>query len=294
MKRLWPFFINRKVRAWVEDHVISGTVERILIATNAPVATLKTISPPIPDDGLAIEISGNGAEIIPVHGLPAIKDADVKVRITGRTATVSIGRGNIELTQGRKLAISSGTFEVPDHYPNAPPARVRFRLDGPVSAAAELLNLPRLREFAGSPIDATTSRGTMVAYVALGNAAARGLAAGVGAIRNQSRHLELLRRTAGHGAEGRGADAARARRQQRLCDQGRRQGQRHSRPCSTIARRERSPKRRCALATTLDESGRAKLGFDLERVRRSGRCRSRSTAGCRSTAATAVTRSRPT
>ncbi len=168
MKRLWPSFINRKVRAWVEDHVVSGTVERILIATNAPIATLKTISPPIPEDGLAIEISGNGAEIIPVHGLPAIKDADVKVRITGRTASVSVGRGNIELSQGRKLAISSGTFEVPDHYPNAPPARARFRLDGPVSVAAELLNLPRLREFAGSPIDAATSRGTMVAYVALG------------------------------------------------------------------------------------------------------------------------------
>ena len=48
----------------------SGTVERVLIATNAPMATLKPISPPMPDDGLSIEITGSGAEIRPVEGLP--------------------------------------------------------------------------------------------------------------------------------------------------------------------------------------------------------------------------------
>ena len=48
------------------EHILSGTVERVVIATNAPLATLKTVGPPIPDDGLAIEISGNGAEIRPV------------------------------------------------------------------------------------------------------------------------------------------------------------------------------------------------------------------------------------
>jgi hypothetical protein len=168
MKLLWPSFISPKVHAWVESHMIGGTVERVLIATNTTLASLKTVGPPIPEDGLAIEIAGNGAEIRPVEGLPSIRDADVNVRITGRTAKVTVGRGNIEVSQGRKLAISSGLFEVPDTYGDAPPARVRFRLDGPVSAAAELLNLPRLREFAGSPIDPATSRGTLVAHIVLG------------------------------------------------------------------------------------------------------------------------------
>ena len=120
MKRLWPSFINPKVHAWVSEHILSGTVERVVIATNAPIATFKTISPPIPDDGLAIEISGNGAEIRPVDGLPPIRDADMRVRITGRTASVAISRGNIDVSAGRRLAISNGLFEVPDHYMNAP------------------------------------------------------------------------------------------------------------------------------------------------------------------------------
>jgi hypothetical protein len=167
MKRLWPSFINPKVHAWVSEHILSGTVERVVIATNAPIATFKPISPPIPDDGLAIEISGNGAEIRPIDGLPPIKDADMRVRITGRTASVTIGRGNIDVSAGRRLAISNGVFEVPDHYMNAPASRVRFRLDGSVAAAAELLSTDRLRDHAGSPIDPGTSRGNITAYVTM-------------------------------------------------------------------------------------------------------------------------------
>jgi hypothetical protein len=168
MKRMWPAFMAPKVRNWIEEHLISGTVERISIATNAQLSTLRSSGPPIPDNGLGIEINGTGAEIRPVEGLPSIRDADMSVRISGRTATVNVGRGNIELAPNRKLAITNGVFEVPDTHGQAPPARVRFRLDGPVPAAAELLNSDRLREFSGAPIEPSTSRGTLSATIALG------------------------------------------------------------------------------------------------------------------------------
>jgi len=168
MKRLWPVFAAPKVRAWVEEHVRGGTVERLVIATNAPMSTLKSSGPPVPDEGLAIEIVGHGAEIRPVEGLPSIRDADVNVRISGRTAVVNVGRGNVELSPGRKLSITNGVFEVPDTFPKAPPAKARFRLDGSVPAAAELLALERLRDYSGTPLDPTTSRGTLTAQVTLG------------------------------------------------------------------------------------------------------------------------------
>jgi len=74
----------------------------------------------------------------------------------------------VELSPGRKFTISSGVFEVPDTFPKAPPAKARFRLDGPVQAAAELLALERLRDFSGSPLDPATSRGTVSAQVSVG------------------------------------------------------------------------------------------------------------------------------
>ena len=37
-KRLWPAFLSPKVRDWVVEHVVSGNVERLDIATNATIA----------------------------------------------------------------------------------------------------------------------------------------------------------------------------------------------------------------------------------------------------------------
>jgi len=167
MKRIWPVTVASKVRAWVLDHVQAGTVERLEVSANAPWSTLKSSGPPIPDDGLLVQVIGHGAEIRPIEGLPAIRDADVSVHISGRTASINVGRGNVEISPGRKLSITSGVFEVPDHFPKAPPAKVRFRLDGSVPAAAELLGMQRLRDFSGAPVEPATSRGTLTAQVTL-------------------------------------------------------------------------------------------------------------------------------
>jgi hypothetical protein len=168
MKKLWLFCITPKVRNWVDEHVFSGTVERLSIATNAPMSTLRISGPPVPDDGLSIEIVSSGTEIRPVDGLPSIRDADLTLRVTGRKVAISLGRGGVEMSPGRRFTISNGVFEVPDTFPSAPPAKARFRLDGPVQAAAELLSLERLRDFSGSPLDPATSRGNLSAQVSLG------------------------------------------------------------------------------------------------------------------------------
>ena len=55
LKRLWPVFIAPKVRDWLVEHTISGTVERIEIAANMTVAAMQPSGPPIPDDGLSID-----------------------------------------------------------------------------------------------------------------------------------------------------------------------------------------------------------------------------------------------
>ena len=167
LKRLWPTFIGPKVRDWVVQHIVSGTVERVDIATSATIAALQVNGPPIPEEGLSIEIVGGSTTLRPVVGLPPIHDADLNVRITGRTAKVTLGKGFVDLSPGRRLTISNGVFEVPDTRPTAPPASVVFRVEGSVPAAAELLALDRLREFSGAPFDPATTRGTLGAQVRL-------------------------------------------------------------------------------------------------------------------------------
>ncbi len=168
LKRLWPVFVAPKVRDWFNDHLVSGSIERLVIAVNAPLDTLKASGPLLPDDGLTIDALATNCVVHPVAGLPALHDADLTVHIVGRDAQIALGRATSDMPSGRKLVMSSGLFEVPDTGPHEPPARVHFKLDGPVPAAAELVAMDRLRDASGVPFDPATTRGTMSAQVTLG------------------------------------------------------------------------------------------------------------------------------
>ncbi len=166
-ERLWPVFVNSKVRGWFIQHLVSGTLDHITIAVNAPIETLREGGPPIPNNGLSLDAWATNCVIQPVEGLPALNGADLTVHIVGRDAKVMLGKATADLPSGRKLVMSSGLFEVPDTTVHDPPAQVHFKLDGQVRAAAELLAMDRLNEVAHAPFDPATVRGTMTAQVAL-------------------------------------------------------------------------------------------------------------------------------
>lgn len=164
-KRIWPITVAPEVREWVINHVESGSIQKVEIGVNAPMKTLARGGPPIPEDGLSVDVTAINATVRPVAELPPIRNADVRARVTGRTATVTVGQGAIETPAGRKLALSDLVFEVPDLVPKPAPARGRFRLTGEVPAAAEILAMDRLSEFSGNPVDPNASKGTINAQV---------------------------------------------------------------------------------------------------------------------------------
>src|SRR6266853_2078454 len=168
LKRLWPILIVPEVREWVIERVERGSLQRIEVGVNSPVRNLSRRGPPIPDDGLAVNIVASGVTLRPVDELPSVRDADLKAHVTGRTATVTIGQGVADTPSGRKLNISDFVFEVPDMAPKPSPARIKFRIEGPVPAAAEVLASDRLSEFSGTLIDPNSSKGTVSAVVTLG------------------------------------------------------------------------------------------------------------------------------
>ena len=168
LKRIWPALIAPEVREWVIDRVERGSIQRVEVAVNSPVRNLSRRGPPIPDDGLNVNIVANGATLRPVDELPSVRDADLKAHVTGRTATVTIGQGSADTPAGRKVNISDFVFEVPDTAPKPSPARVKFRIDGPVPAVAEILASDRLSEFSGTLVDPNASKGTVSATVTLG------------------------------------------------------------------------------------------------------------------------------
>lgn len=168
LKRVWPVLVAPEVREWTIERVDRGTVQQLDVAMNAPVHTLVRGGPPIPDEGLSINFLANNVTVRPVDDLPVVRDGDMKGRISGRTVNVTVGRGTVDTPSGRKLDMSDFLFEVPDLAPKPAPAKVRFRVEGPVPAAAEILQSDRLSDFNQSAIDPNTSKGTIAAIVTLG------------------------------------------------------------------------------------------------------------------------------
>ncbi len=165
MMRMWPVFTAVHVREWVDSHMSGGMVEHVVIAANAPLPDFKASGPPMPKEGFSVDIETSGTTLRPLATLPAIRDADLTVRITGSTANVSVGRGTVEVTAGRRLNIASGVFEISDTHLKLAPARASFRIDGAVPAAAALLASDGLRDKVGIVLDPAASRGTVAAQV---------------------------------------------------------------------------------------------------------------------------------
>ena len=168
LKRMWPILIVPEVREWVIERIERGTLQRIEVGVNSPVRNLSRKGPPIPDDGLAVNITATGVTVRPVDDMPVVRDADLKARVTGRTATVNIGQGIADTPAGRKVTISDFIFEVPDMAPKPSPSKVKFRIDGTIAAAAEILASDRLSDVSATFIDPNASKGNVTATVMLG------------------------------------------------------------------------------------------------------------------------------
>ncbi|MBV8700898.1 MAG: hypothetical protein JO052_24060 [Bradyrhizobium sp.] len=168
LKRIWPALIVPEVREWIVDRIERGAVQRLDVAVNSPVKNLPRKGPPIPDDGLEVNIVASGVVVHPVDRLPSVRDADLKVHITGRTATVTIGQGIADTPGGRKLTLSDFLFEVPDMAPKPMQARVKVRVDGSVPAAAEIMASDRLSDLSATPIDPAASNGKLSAIITMG------------------------------------------------------------------------------------------------------------------------------
>ncbi len=168
LKRLWPIFATYPVRTWVDEHMHGGIVERLVIAGNAKMSEFRAGGPPMPDDGFSVDIETSGTTVQPLPTLPPIHDADLTVRIVGRHAKVSLGRGTVDVAGGRKLNVANGIFDVPDVHPKPAAGTTQFRVDGATPAVAALLTSDALRENIGAlTLDPDTTHGTVAAKVAV-------------------------------------------------------------------------------------------------------------------------------
>jgi hypothetical protein len=164
-KRMWPPFIAPGTRGWAMDRIEQGSIERILIALNVPLDSIGRQHVELPDAAVRLEMNASGGTFRPTAESPLIRDAEVNVLVTGRTARVRVSRAHVDVPERGRIVLTDGRVDVADHVPPNPPGTIRFRMQGPAEAVAEVAAADLMQNVTDAKIDPATVKGSVSADV---------------------------------------------------------------------------------------------------------------------------------
>lgn len=133
LKQLWPAPIQPAARSWVRDHLLAGTI------TDAEVDLAAAIGDPAGGSGSAtLAFRFHDVAFTPFGGSPVIRKAVGSGRLDGGRFTASLESGEVELGDGRVLAVPAATFDVPNVLLDPPDGSATIDLAGPAGSMLAL------------------------------------------------------------------------------------------------------------------------------------------------------------
>jgi len=164
--QLWPRASNPHVRDWVADNMAGGTTEETSVRVTVPVGLLATKHWVLEKDALSVRAKLRGTALRVMPGLSPLSGTDIDVVVDGQMAQLSVLRGTLEPAPGKRLVLSQGSFDIPDHRIQPAQSISRFRLQGTAEAAFALLGQEAFKGAATGPtLPSGKVDGTVVANV---------------------------------------------------------------------------------------------------------------------------------
>lgn len=167
--RLWPDAVTPNVRQYLVENLRGGTADALAasVSLSARDLTKATTGGPIPDEAVKIDFAVKDGEITVANGLPPLSHADVSGTVTGTKAMIRASRGRAEMSDGRALSLSDGSFSVPEMWADVSMAKVAFRLEGGADGLASFLRTPLIRTVSGFDLDPAAVSGRTDLRVAI-------------------------------------------------------------------------------------------------------------------------------
>ncbi|MGU3540334.1 YhdP family protein [Methylobacterium sp. A54F] len=159
--RLWPEHIAPAARTYLVDELRSGRVEAVDITVDMSAAELAaaTKGDPMPDNAVHIDFRVANATLNISADAPPLSRGAAAGVITGRTTNIRNVTAEIRLPENRALAITDGTFQIPEISPDRVVAQIGLRLGGGADALAALLQTKMFRSLTGADIDPASVKG---------------------------------------------------------------------------------------------------------------------------------------
>ncbi|MGI3902310.1 MAG: AsmA-like C-terminal region-containing protein [Janthinobacterium lividum] len=168
--RLWPSFVSAPVRAWLLTNLKGGMVENGTATSNldANDLALMRAERSVADDHVHVDFNVSNLGLAFMSGVPPLTDVAGNGVVTGRTFTLQVQRGSLDVSPGHRLTLADGSLRVPDNDPKPTPAIVDARIQGGVEVMAELLSRDALKSYADLPMDAGAMHGQVDGRLTVG------------------------------------------------------------------------------------------------------------------------------
>jgi len=159
--RLWPEAVAPTVRTYLVANLRGGLANRlgVSVSFSGPDLDKALAGGPIPEKSLNVDLAISRGELFIGEGLPPLSEASVTGAVTGTRATIKASSGRVAMADDRWLALSDGSFSIPDLWPDNAEARISFKLDGGADALGSFLQVPAMRELTTLNLDPSAMKG---------------------------------------------------------------------------------------------------------------------------------------
>lgn len=147
VKQFWPFWMAKTARSWVIKNIFGGTVTngRIEFYLAEGRERLPGVPMHLGPEELKIDFDIEGARMNVAGEIPPLRDTSGKFRLRGPRTEIAINGGTAYFPSGRSVALTGGTFVLPDNYSKPLMADMDIDVAGNADAIAELVTYRPIR-----------------------------------------------------------------------------------------------------------------------------------------------------
>lgn len=160
--RLWPENIAPGARSYLVDQLRSGRIDAVDIKVDMSGAELAaaTRGEPMPDEAVHIDFRVSNAALDISADAPPVTKGNVVGVITGRSTSVRGVTAEVRGQDGRGLAITDGSFVIPEITPEKVVAQIGMRLTGAADGLASVLQARMFKSLTNFDLDPGTIKGS--------------------------------------------------------------------------------------------------------------------------------------
>jgi len=159
--RLWPTVSAHEARTYLLKNLRGGRLSTGSVKVDFSPEDFVAMHAhqPLPAEAVAVDFTIADGVLDYLPGAPPLSRIAGTGKVSARQTLFTATQGQVELTQGRRLDLLAGRFEIADQAKKPVPATVNLQFSGGLDAVSDFMGRDALKPFGGFPIDAQTVKG---------------------------------------------------------------------------------------------------------------------------------------